>query len=678
MRVWNIFIAFAVLAAIITSPAPAYWPTTVEENLPIAAEPAHWENWPTAVMLGCGKILVTYFVEDTGSCYNLIDRFGNLVYPTNRLLAPGLPFSYNMTPRMYSDSMGGAYTKWTTRDGMCPEDLVLAQRLDSEGRLMWGDSGIVIYPGMPYGSDLYPDGQGGLLFVYGTGSEIRVQRIDSSGQFLWGPNGALVCAPTGYSASWPQVTHDGSGGAYAGWFDYRPPYPIPIGARYMERVNHSGASQWAPGSGIMINEGCNDFNLILDGEGGVLVSNLGRMGSVRRIDSNGNILWTYSGLGYGMPGISDYEIVLGEPGQIYFAFRLGYIAGYSYYGVYAQRLDMMGSRQWNYTLPGPLYNLYSVRIAHREGWEAFEIGQAYSSPYFYVVYAIRYDYNINYENKYLFVQAVDSLGNIILGENGVLLSHIMISYGECIRHINVLPDNDGGIVIVFETDDGAGDHSVYAKRIWEDGTLGGPFPLEVSLTPQNPPIQIPSIGGSFSFDISIADTDSVGGLFDARVEAVLPGGNTVEVALRENIPIPPLGSITRVNLEQFVPARAPAGNYTYIVKAGKHRYHSVWDEEGFGFEKLGSDGVECGDSTPLVMERNNDGRRGVYPPAEDSQTRHSGCAGMTTDEWTLSGFFDGLLSSAETRQHIRSELIPNPQSLTRTSRNQTGFIEKRL
>ncbi len=683
MSVKHILIALAVLAG----NAPAYWPTTVEENIPIAAEPAHWENWPTAVMLGCDKILVTYFVEDTGSCYNLIDRFGNLVYPANQLLAPGLPFSYNMTPRTYSDSIGGAYSNWLTRDGMCPEYLVLAQRLDSEGRLMWGDSGIVIHPSWPTGFDLYPDGLGGLLFLFDTGPEIRVQRIDSSGQFMWGPNGALVCDITGYSASWPQVTHNGSGGAYTGWIDYRPPNQIPIGALRLERVNSQGASQWNPGNGIQIHTGSNDFNLIPDAEGGALISAYGRFGLVERVDMYGALQWQYFGLGYGMPGVYDNVVTLGDPGQIYLAFRLAYIRGYPYYGVYAQRLDMMGNRQWINLLPGPLNNLYAVRIAHREGWEAFEIGQAYSSPYFYVVYAIRYDYNINYENKYLFVQAVDSLGNIILGENGVLLSHIMISYGECIRHINFLPDNDGGLVIIFETDDGTGDHSIYAKRIWKDGSLGGPFPLAVSLTPHSPPIQIPSGGGSFIFDVSITDTDSVGGLFDAWVEAVLPSGDTIEIAFRENIPIPPWGTISRLSLEQFVPSRAPAGNYTYIVKVGKHRYNSVWDEDSFIVEKAGA---ECGDSAPRddynppyppFRKGGNDGRRGVYPPATGSQARHSGRAASQNpsgfekkdsgcapeahkrrndgDDWLLTGFFDAIPQSAET---LRGEGKLNPES----------------
>jgi len=71
------------------------------------------------------------------------------------------------------------------------------------------------------------------------------------------------------------------------------------------------------------------------------------------------------------------------------------------------------------------------------------------------------------------------------------------------------------------------DRDVYAKRVNADGTLGGPFPLDVTLTPYTPPIQIPASGGTFIFDVAIADSDSVGGVMDAWVEVTLPNGSTL-------------------------------------------------------------------------------------------------------------------------------------------------------
>lgn len=112
--------------------------------------------------------------------------------------------------------------------------------------------------------------------------------------------------------------------------------------------------------------------------------------------------------------------------------------------------------------------------------------------------------------------------------------------------------------------------------------------LQVTLTPHNPPIQIPAGGGSFSFDAEIYNAGDSATIFDGWTEVVIPTGATVgPLVLRTNLPINPGQTIMRI-VTQFVPRGAPVGNYTYIGNAGTHP-GVIEDSDSFTFEKLAGD-----------------------------------------------------------------------------------------
>jgi hypothetical protein len=67
-------------------------------------------------------------------------------------------------------------------------------------------------------------------------------------------------------------------------------------------------------------------------------------------------------------------------------------------------------------------------------------------------------------------QALDSLGNRLAGENGVLMCSINDGFYQ---YGNVIADGNNGIILVFEKDY---QYDIYAKRAYLDGTLGGPYP----------------------------------------------------------------------------------------------------------------------------------------------------------------------------------------------------------
>ncbi len=120
----------------------------------------------------------------------------------------------------------------------------------------------------------------------------------------------------------------------------------------------------------------------------------------------------------------------------------------------------------------------------------------------------------------------------------------------------------------------------------------GSTPLVLTLTPHNPPIQVPANGGSFSLTAEIVNSTTDPINFDAWTEAVLPGGSTYgPIILRTNLVIPAGATIMR-ELTQSVPGTAPPGNYTYVGKAGNHP-STVIDSDEFSFEKLAGDNGGC-------------------------------------------------------------------------------------
>ncbi len=114
---------------------------------------------------------------------------------------------------------------------------------------------------------------------------------------------------------------------------------------------------------------------------------------------------------------------------------------------------------------------------------------------------------------------------------------------------------------------------------------GAPSPVTITMTPINPPIEIPASGGSFSFDVSVANVSTAPQTFDAWIMVLLPTGSWYGPTLGPvTLTLPAGGSLARLR-SQSIPGSAPAGAYTYRGYVGD--YATVkWDSSSFGFTKL--------------------------------------------------------------------------------------------
>lgn len=109
--------------------------------------------------------------------------------------------------------------------------------------------------------------------------------------------------------------------------------------------------------------------------------------------------------------------------------------------------------------------------------------------------------------------------------------------------------------------------------------------VTTTLTPVNPPIQIPAAGGSFDFNIAVTNGEATPQTFDIWTDVRLPNGNPFGPIIGPvNVTIPGGVTVDR-DRSQAVPAGAPPGMYYYNSYVGDYP-DDIWNSDNFPFEKM--------------------------------------------------------------------------------------------
>jgi len=125
---------------------------------------------------------------------------------------------------------------------------------------------------------------------------------------------------------------------------------------------------------------------------------------------------------------------------------------------------------------------------------------------------------------------------------------------------------------------------------YNQGGVFNLFPIiedvSLTMTPLNPPIQIPQNGGSFDFNVTLTNNLDSGVSFFGEIMVELPNGNSYGPVLGPvSVNLLPNSTISMM-LSQDVPASAPTGVYTYIGSLG-YSPSNIIDTDSFTFTKLG-------------------------------------------------------------------------------------------
>ena len=121
-----------------------------------------------------------------------------------------------------TDFAGGVLAFWTETQQPKTHETLQAQRLNAEGRKLWGEQGkiLTVVKGSLASLNVVSEAQGGVLLCWNLFHEatrqwtIQLQRMDEKGEELWKPQGVYLSDSVGINLQNPSLDRDGAGGAF--------------------------------------------------------------------------------------------------------------------------------------------------------------------------------------------------------------------------------------------------------------------------------------------------------------------------------------------------------------------------------------------------------------------------------------------------------------------------------
>ena len=271
--------------------------------------------------------------------------------------------SAQWNPAIIGDSTGGCIVTWLDeRQGNLD---IYAQRIDSTGSRLWGNTGLPVCTAMNdqgwHRMDNFMNDDIVILWsdMRNGDYDIYAQRIDENGNPLWPINGKEVYLGPGDQVS-TKIIEDGRNGAIIVWEagDFIT-YDFDI---YAQRIDTNGTICWDSSGVVICNEDSLEFHskIVSDSKGGIVAVWLDERTSHRwdvycqRVDSNGICMWDSNGVFINTIADTSQEWTTLYP-QICSDGRSGGIITWKDYrsnnnwDIYCQRIDSLGVLQWTVT-----------------------------------------------------------------------------------------------------------------------------------------------------------------------------------------------------------------------------------------------------------------------------------------------------------------------------------------
>ncbi len=466
------------------------------------------------------KLLLLIVISSINNTY--AQQWWNAVSSQNTAICTAGTLQANV--QTTKDKSGGAIMVW--EDSRNAKVNLFAQRISTDGTIQWATNGIRISTSDSTQSShkIIDDGNGGAFIAWvETGvsntTDIYSQHLDSNGNATWASRGVAICNATNNQFE-ISMAKDTSGGFYIAWTDSRTAVTTSFDI-YIQRVNANGTVAFtANGNQMTIGTKAEQSaNIIVDGNGDVLVSYIAYMGNsiagndiiVAKVTKAGNRVWATDVSNQG--GNEEHQrIATDNLGGAYIVWDLGTSTA-SGYNIYAQRINGSGAVQWaagGITVCGVngvqinpeivadgFGNAIMAWSDNRHGLYPFLYAQKYnnlgiakwtgngktvaptptnSQENFSIftssngasVYAIQDVRNAATNGGYydIYAQQLDSLGNAIWGATGVVVSNAANS-----QNLPKIIASDNGSYIVTWEDLRNGASDIYASKINAAGTL---------------------------------------------------------------------------------------------------------------------------------------------------------------------------------------------------------------
>jgi hypothetical protein len=277
------------------------------------------QNYASITSDGSSGAIITW-KDGRGLYAQRIDASGAPLWTTAAGGGVAISTLASDAPSITSDGSGGAIITWFYWSGTSND--IYAQRINASGVVQWTANGLAVctQANHQYDPTITSDGSSGAIITwYDTrngNDDIYAQRINSSGAVQWTADGVVVCTNTSVQDN-PTITIDGSGGAIITWFDSRAGnYDI-----YAQRINSSGTAQWTADGLAVCTLTSTQFtpDISSDGSGGAIITWSDARNSTyydvyaQRINSSGAAQWAADGVAIStVGGKATYPVITGD------------------------------------------------------------------------------------------------------------------------------------------------------------------------------------------------------------------------------------------------------------------------------------------------------------------------------------------------------------------------------
>lgn len=346
---------------------------------------------------------------------------------------------------------------------------VWAQRVDTNGNLLWGEEAVRINGEINRQEDIVVINVGNEEVVVAwvdfrneDAGDIYAQKLDENGNILWQESGVPLCLAEDIQISL-NIVSDSNGGAYIIWQDYRGEGGKDL---YGSHIMSDGIiqSNWGSnGKPIADAQGDQDLDTFwADGEGGAVVcwfdsrNDANKNLYMQRMNSEGDMLWGDNGV-----LLSDADGIQTNPkispdGTGNFIITWRDKRNDNDGDIYAQRIDLDGNLLWDEDL---VVYADSSRQRNPRITEASDTG----------VYIVWEDGRYNPEEFDIFAQKLDINGDKIWNNYGVAVCNATANQ----KNPRLKADSEDGVWIIWDDgrEAGANYEDIYIQHINDEGDI---------------------------------------------------------------------------------------------------------------------------------------------------------------------------------------------------------------
>ena len=340
----------------------AQWPTDPAAPL-VLADRSGPQVQPKIAVIPTGGFYVSWFDSSTGG-YDVtlqrLDAAGNEQWPHNGVLVADRGFSSTQDYGLGVDTAGNALLAFRDDRGATTE--ITVSRIGPDGTLLWGSAGVQVSSGGAFVAAPRVTGtsDGNTVVAWTSDADVMAQKLDPTGTPLWGAG--VTLSPSAGSFAAADVHAADNGTAIVSFIHPTGSFGSPIHLMAQKLASADGALLWGTGHVQVYDEAGGSLQFgnfppfVPDGSGGAVfawyTSTPTLQCRVQRVLANGTEAFPHQGVEVSTNAaqirVSPSAAFNTSTQEVVVAWR-EQSSNQSQSGLYAQKLDASGARQWTDT-----------------------------------------------------------------------------------------------------------------------------------------------------------------------------------------------------------------------------------------------------------------------------------------------------------------------------------------